>query len=220
MSASAFDPSFEQLPEALPIFPLAGALVLPRGQLPLNIFEPRYLAMVQAALAGDRSIGMIQPNQLSDTQESVSPPLYQTGCVGRITAFSETDDGRLLITLKGVIRFEIAQELPLRDGYRRVIPDYRPYRSDLDEDDGQIDREALFGALGRYLDKTGMEGDWSALKEAADESLVTWLAMGCPFEPREKQALLEAVTLSDRAETMLAILRMASLDPESGSAHH
>ncbi len=220
MSASAFDPSFEQLPEVLPIFPLPGALVLPRGQLPLNIFEPRYLNMIQAALAGDRMIGMIQPNQLSDAPESAPAPLYQTGCVGRITAFSETDDGRLLITLKGVIRFEVARELPLKDGYRRVIADYQPYRSDLAEDGGSIDREALFGALGGYLEKTGMEGDWNALKDAADEPLVTWLAMGCPFEPREKQALLEAATLSDRAETMLAILRMASLDPDSGSAHH
>ena len=221
MTVSVFDPSFEELPAVLPIFPLSGALVLPRGQLPLNIFEPRYLSMVRDALAGDRMIGMIQPHlDPGSSLETATPAVYQTGCAARLTSFSETDDGRFLITLKGVIRFEVSEELPLKDGYRRVVPDYSRYRSDLDVDEAEIDRSALLEALTRYLDSNGMEGDWSAIKEAADESLVTWLSMGCPFEPREKQALLEAADLAERADTILALLRMATHDQSGGPAHH
>ena len=217
MTRSAFDPAFEDLPEILPIFPLAGAVVLPRGQLPLNIFEPRYLAMVRDALGAARMIGMIQP---CDGPHGGQPPVYCTGCAARITAFSETEDGRFLITLRGVARFQVASELDLKDGYRRVVPSYAPFRADLEEDASEIDRGALLDALGCYLRSNGLDSDWTAIKEAPNEPLVTWLAMGCPFQPSEKQALLEAATLAERAETMLAILRMASLGAAAGAAPH
>jgi len=225
MTRSAFDPAFEALPPVLPIFPLSGALVLPRGQLPLNIFEPRYLAMVRDTLGGARMIGMIQPCAACADKPPVyeiggQPPVYEIGCAGRITAFSETEDGRFLITLKGIIRFQVAEELAPESGYRRVVPDFTPFRADLDADETEIDRGALLCALGRYLESNGMEGDWTAIKEAPDEPLVTWLAMGCPFDPSEKQALLEAATLAERAETMLAILRMACVGDGGRAARH
>ena len=224
MSRSVFDSSFEDLPKLLPIFPLTGALVLPRGRLPLNIFEPRYLNMVQDVLGGDRMIGMVQPlsgDKVEASLNAPAPEIYLTGCAARITSFSETDDGRFLITLKGVVRFRIERELALRNGYRLVEPDYRRFESDFEEDKGaNIDREALLDALTGYFESTGMQGDWSAIKEADDEPLVTWLSMGCPFGPGEKQALLEAETLAQRADTVLALLRMATHDRDSGPAHH
>lgn len=218
MTRSAFDPSFDDLPGSLPVFPLEGALLLPGGRLPLNIFEPRYLNMVQDALAGDRLIGMVQPCDQGD--EPGSTEIYQTGCAGRISAFNETDDGRYLITLSGLIRFAVASELPTVRGYRRVVPDYQGFRGDLDEDGGEIDRGRLLEALGAYFDSNGIEGDWDAIEETPDERLVTSLAMVCPFEPPEKQALLEARTLPERAETMTTILQMSVHDPKSESARH
>jgi Lon protease-like protein len=217
MSRSPFDPTFEALPEALPVFPLPGALLLPGGQLPLNIFEPRYLAMVGDALADARLIGMIQPSE--DAEDVGRAAVYPTGCAGRIVAFSETDDGRYLITLAGLLRFRVLRELEPRHGYRRVAPDFGPYRGDLEEDASEIDRARLFDALRLYFQSSGIEGDWDAMDQAGDEQLVTSLAMACPFDPSEKQALLEARTLPERAETMAAIMRMASL-PGGGAAHH
>lgn len=216
MSRSPFDPRFEELPEILPVFPLEGALLLPGGRLPLNIFEPRYLKMVADALAGPRLIGMVQPRD--DTAEEGSAPIYELGCAGRITDFSETDDNRYLITLTGLIRFAVGEELASESGYRRVRPDFARFRADLDEDEGLIDRERLLHALGSYFTNNGIEGDWDAIRKTPDERLVTSLAMICPFEPPEKQALLEATTLLDRAETMTAIMEMSNHGPNGATA--
>ncbi len=212
MTRSPFDPDFEDLPEVLPVFPLEGVLLLPGGRLPLNIFEPRYLAMVRDAIAGTRLIGMVQPSD--DGPEQGSAAVYRTGCAGRIVAFEETSDGRNLITLNGLIRFDIESELPLLKGYRRVAAVYERFRADLEGDGGAIDRESLLSALGSYFDSAGIQSDWRTIEDAPDEQLVTSLAMACPFEPSEKQALLEARTLPERAETMTAILKMSAHGPE------
>jgi Lon protease-like protein len=217
MEGGPFDPTFEELPRQIPIFPLTGVLLLPRGRLPLNIFEPRYLAMTRDALAGQRLIGMIQPERASD-EGVYQPPVFRTGCAGRIIQFGETPDGRYLITLSGLIRFDVASELPLKEGYRRVVPDYAPYRGDLDRaPPGQVDRSHLLAALKRYFERRQIGADWSAIEQAADEQLVTVLAMMCPFHPGEKQALLEAPDLARRCETMIALLEMSVA--EDGAQH-
>ncbi len=228
--SNPFDPAFEQLPEALPIFPLSGVLLLPGGRLPLNIFEPRYLAMFFDALGGHRMIGMLQPTMPGGfagdglPSEGGPPPVEGVGCAGRIVAFSETDDGRLLITLAGLIRFETGKELPLHaNGYRRVIPNYERFRDDLDdESEIELDRTRLTAALEGYFRARKLQGDWSGLKRASDDNLVTSLAMVCPFAPSEKQALLEAPDGSARARLLIALLEMAAMgggEPETPSRH-
>jgi Lon protease-like protein len=211
-----FDPTFELLPREIPIFPLTGVLLLPHGRLPLNIFEPRYLNMTRAALAApNRIIGMIQPSSGTDVGQ---PPVYPMGCAGRITAFSETDDGRYLITLRGVCRFGVLEELALEDGYRRVIPDFARHRRDLAEEaDVEVDRERMVAALKRFLAGHGVEANWDALHTMKSARLVTTLAMTCPFAPSEKQALLEAETAAERAKILLALLEMAAAAPDDGS---
>ena len=205
------------LPSILPIFPLTGVLLLPRGRLPLNIFEPRYLAMTRDALASERVIGMVQP---SDPRVAAdNPPVYPTGCAGRITSFSETDDGRFLIGLTGVSRFRIREELPLLRGYRRVVPDWREFTRDL-ESEGQpgFDRDRLLRGLRTYFQHHKIEADWDAITSVPGERLVTSIAMVCPFEPNEQQALLEAPDLDERARLLTAIIEMAALNPPSGGA--
>ncbi len=216
MNPGPFRPDFEDLPRVIPIFPLPSVLLLPGGRLPLNIFEPRYLAMIRDAISGERMIGMIQPCE--DAPDVGAAGVYGTGCAGRITAFSETEDGRYLITLTGVIRFDVARELPSIEGYRRVIADYGRFRSDLEENGSDIDRGRLLETLGIYLDANGIEGDWKAIEEAEDQALVTSLAMICPFAAPEKQALLEAMTLPERVEALTAIMQMAIHEP--GGATH
>jgi hypothetical protein len=202
----------------LPIFPLSDVLLLPGGQLPLNIFEPRYLAMVRDALAGERMIGMVQPCE--PAEDVGAAKVYRTGCAGRITAFSETPDGRNLITLTGVIRFEIEGELPGIDGYRRVLADYGRFHGDLDDDENGIDRDHLLTVLGAYFDANGIEGDWAAIKKTGSALLVTSLAMVCPFDGAEKQALLEAVTLRERVAAMTTIMELAAHGTGDPGAHH
>jgi Lon protease-like protein len=217
MAGGPFDPTFEELPRQIPIFPLTGVLLLPRGRLPLNIFEPRYLAMIRDALAGARLIGMIQPERASD-EGGHQPQVFRTGCAGRIIQFGETPDGRYLITLTGLIRFDVGSELPLKDGYRRILPDYAPYRADLEPPSpGQVNRARLLAALKRFFERRQIGADWSAIEQAADEQLVTVLAMMCPFHPGEKQALLEAPDLARRCETMIALLEMSVA--EDGTQH-
>ncbi len=220
MTRGAFQPAFDDLPRVVPIFPLPGVLLLPGGCLPLNIFEPRYLAMVRDALSGERTIGMIQPcAEDPDLDPDVGAArVYETGCAGRITAYSETDDGRYLITLTGAIRFDVARELPPIEGYRRVLADYGRFRGDLEADGGDIDRERFLETLGCYFEANGIEGDWKAIEETGDAALVTSLAMICPFAAPEKQALLEAISLPERARTMTAIMAMAVHEP--GGATH
>lgn len=203
-----FHPRLPDLPDEIAVFPLPGALLLPQGRLPLNIFEPRYLALVQDSLAQGRMFGMIQPDP--------RPPgtgLYRTGCLGRVSSFSETEDGRLLITLTGLARFHVAEELtPAAGGYRRVRADYRPFAADLDAWDAvpPIDRASLTGALRPYFRARGVEVDWAAVEQAEDAMLVTSLAMLCPFDPVEKQALLEAPDGAARAEMLVTLLRMGA----------
>src|SRR5438093_12281322 len=210
------------LPDILPIFPLTGVLLLPRGRLPLNIFEPRYLAMTRDALAGERLIGMVQP---SDPAASVSdPPVYPTGCAGRITSFSETDDGRFLITLTGTSRFRIREELPLLEGYRRVVPEWSEFAGDLrTEDEPGFDRDRLLRGLRAYFQHHPIQADWDAITSGPSERPVTSVAIVLPFEPSEKQALLEAPDLEERARLLTAIVEMAALNqPQDGggSARH
>jgi len=214
-----FRPRAEELPAEFPVFPLAGALLLPRGKLPLNIFEPRYLAMVEDALAAGRMIGMIQPDR-SAPEGPNGAGLFRVGCLGRLTSFSETDDGRYLITLSGVIRFALAGELPMRRGYRRVRGDIGPFLSDLDPSSHSIGvgREAMLAALRCYFARRGFEPNWDAIKSMPDDALVITLAMVCPFETVEKQALLEAVTDAERAQTLLALLQMGAADPDASAA--
>jgi Lon protease-like protein len=196
------------LPAILPIFPLTGVLLLPRGRLPLNIFEPRYLAMTRDALAGDRVIGMVQP---SDPRASGdNPPVYPTGCAGRITSFAETEDERFLITLTGTCRFRIRDELPLLEGYRRIVPEWSGFARDLDsEGEPAFDRERLMRGLKGYFQQHQISADWDAINSVPGERLVTSVAMVCPFEPSEKQALLEASDLNERARLLTAMVEMA-----------
>jgi uncharacterized protein len=208
MTRSVFAPSFEQLPTTLPIFPLTGVLLLPRGQLPLNIFEPRYLAMTRDSLSGERMIGMVQPQD--GRGDAGEPPVYRTGCAGRITSFSETDDGRYLIALTGVARFDIIEELPHDRLYRRIVPDWRPYRADLDEDSAvAIDRPRFVAALKPFFERHEISADWQAIENAPGERLVTAIAMLCPFAPSEKQALLQAPDTAERARLLTTLVDMA-----------
>ena len=202
------------LPVILPIFPLTGVLLLPRGRLPLNIFEPRYLAMTRDALAGERLIGMVQP---SDPAASGSnPPVYPTGCAGRITSFSETDDGRFLITLTGTSRFRIREELPMLEGYRRVVPDWHEFARDLgNEEEPGFDRERLLRGLKGYFQQHQISADWDAITSVSGDRLVSSIAMIGPFDPSEKQALLEAPDLAERARLLTAIVEMAVMQPPS-----
>jgi len=214
-----FAPSFEQLPDTLPIFPLSGVLLLPGGKLPLNIFEPRYLAMVFDALAGHRIIGMAQPVQPGGfagdglPTDDGPPPVHRIGCAGRITSFSETDDGRLMLALSGVCRFDIVRELDAaHGGYRRVSCAFSAYRSDLDhaEEVVELDRERLMAALAAFFRARNLSTDWDAVKQAADANLVTSLSMVLPFGPAEKQALLEAADSTARAKLLVAFLEMSA----------
>ena len=215
------------LPDILPIFPLTAVLLLPRGRLPLNIFEPRYLAMTRDALGGARLIGMVQPNDPAEggpgIDNRMNPPVYPIGCAGRITQFSETDDGRYLLTLTGVSRFRIQEELPILSGYRRVVPDWRPFAHDQSPPaDPGFDRARLIRGLKSYFTGRQISADWEAIEKAPGEHLVTSIAMACPFAPSEKQALLEAADPDERARLLTTLVEMAALKPteESGGTRH
>lgn len=217
MSASPFDPTFEDLPDVLPIFPLAGVLLLPGGTLPLNIFEPRYLAMTADALKTEtRIIGMIQPTGADDADTIAAsgrpgPEVYPMGCAGRLVSFAETPDGRYLINLAGVARFRIREELAPVKGYRRVRPDFSGFEDDLEPAGNPgIDRSRLTETLKRYFQTQKIEPNWEAIEKMDDRDLVTFLAMGCPFDASEKQALLEADGPGECSQVLLTLLEMAS----------
>lgn len=198
------------LPAVLPIFPLTGALLLPRGHLPLHVFEPRYRAMTEAALGGGRLVGMVQPRDADAESPPDQPEVYETGCAGRIVQFAETDDGRFIISLRGVCRFRIVEELPLQQEFRRVRTDFSAFRDDLEPArKAVVARDRLIKAARDFLEARGLDADWSAIVEASDEALVTALAMTCPFEPREKQALLESADLRARSELLTSIMEIA-----------
>lgn len=194
------------LPETMPVFPLAGVLLFPRWSLPLNIFEPRYLNMVDDAMAGHRIIGMIQSNG----DDRIHPSLAATGCAGRITSYSETDDGRYLISLTGICRFNIAEELDVPTPYRQVRPDWTAFAHDLiaAPESSLPDRLDLTNSLKRYTRINAMEVDWEAIENAPMETLINALCAGCPFSTVEKQALLEAPSVADRGHTLIALLDM------------
>jgi len=210
---AAFHPRAEDLPAEFPVFPLPGALLLPRGKLPLNIFEPRYLALVEDSLAVGRMFGMIQPDPHLPERDT-GPGLFRIGCLGRLSSFSETDDGRYLITLIGLARFTVAAEVPMHRGYRRVRGDFTPWLADLDLSSQPlgVEREPLLRALRSYFTARSIEANWDAIRRMPDEALVVTLAMVCPFEPVEKQALLEADD-ADRGTTLLTLLQMGAAGP-------
>ncbi len=234
VSRSPFDPIFADLPQVIPVFPLPGVLLLPGGKLPLNIFEPRYLAMIADAIAGSRVIGMIQPlkgegaaTKPTDAGEAIAPAsgaiaddvtLYPMGCAGRITQFSETDDGRYLVTLSGLCRFGVMKELPLQKGYRRVIPAWTQFEGDMVEPPAPvaIDRERMVRALRSYFKLNQINANWDAIRDTPDDRLVTSLAMICPFAPSEKQALLECPDANERARVLTALMEMALLGSVQG----
>jgi hypothetical protein len=194
------------LQDVIPVFPLPGALLLPRGQMPLNIFEPRYLAMVDDSLrAGHRLIGMIQPDT-ANTGPPDKPGLFRVGCVGRITQFAETGDGRYLIQLTGISRFAIDHELSVATPYRQCRVTYLPFTDDFVARKGEdaVDREALLGALSAFLKANKLQADWEGIENAPNEALVNALAMMSPYGAAEKQALLEAPDLKTRAEILVA----------------
>ena len=203
------------LPDTLPVFPLPGALVFPRWELPLNIFEPRYLNMFDDAMRGHRLIGMVQ--SMGGTRER--PEIARVGCAGRITSYAETDDGRYLVTLTGICRFAVKQELAVTTPYRQVTPRWDAYAADLypASEDGLPDRSELILSLRTYAATHGLQADWSAVEEAPMETLVHALAAGCPFPAPEKQALLEAVSLADRARTLIALMAMSASGGDDGA---
>ncbi len=205
--------TLDDLPSTLDIFPLMGVLLLPRGQLPLNVFEPRYLALVDAALSGTRLIGMIQPTQ--NEEKVLKPDLATIGCAGRITGFRENEDGRYLITLTGVCRFRLVEELVTDTPFRKVTADFSTFVDDLTAaDETDFPRERLVSALKDYLAKRDLKADWKSVLSAPPETLVNALAMLCPFEPAEKQALLEAPGWDERVDTLIALLEMSNAGPQ------
>jgi hypothetical protein len=197
------------LPDIIPVFPLAGALLLPRGQMPLNIFEPRYLAMIDNALRGARLIGMIQPDAVHSSDDE-RPTLFRVGCVGRITQLSESGDGRYLIELTGIARFRIVEELVVDTAFRQCRVTFAPFADDFEARKGEqdVDRESLLQALTAFLKANDLQADWKGIESAPNEALVNALAMMSPFGAAEKQALLEAPDLRRRAEILVAVTEM------------
>jgi Lon protease-like protein len=211
--------SAADLPDRAPVFPLSGALLLPSGQMPLNIFEPRYVAMVDAAMASDRLIGMIQP-ALDAPAKAAAPPLCTVGCLGRIVQFSETGDGRYAIVLAGVSRFRVVNEITALTPYRQCqisVDEFRDLSAPLAGED-DVDRSALLKTLRDYLDANGLEADWESVSRASNAGLVTALSMMSPWGAPEKQALLESPDHAARAKTLIAITEMALAGKNAPSA--
>ena len=207
----------DDLPDTIPVFPLGGALLLPRGQLPLNIFEPRYLAMVDHALATQRIIGLLQPEG-EPAEEDPRPRLYKVGCVGRLVRFAESGDGRYLVSLAGIARYQVRAEIDASTPFRQCHVDYRPYLVDFHPRHGEdeVDRERVLTALRRFVESTKLKIDWKSIDEAPNEALVNALSMMAPVGVREKQALLEAPDLKARAETLIAVTEMELAKSQAG----
>ena len=212
------------LPGMIPVFPLAGAILLPRGHLPLNIFEPRYLKMIDDAMRTERIIGMVQPDGeaaiLASQMPGETPPLCGIGCAGRITSWAETGDGRLVITLTGIARFRLHDELAAVTPYRQFNVSWDEFAGDLVAGEGQeeVSRERLLEILKEYLDTHGLQADWRAIKLSSNETLVNSLCTISPYGPREKQALLEARTLEDRNQMLIALTEKALRELTPGDA--
>ena len=216
--------SYADLPDVVPVFPLPGALLLPRGVMPLNIFEPRYLAMVDKALGGDRLIGMIQPAEIADPSAAseTSPALQKVGCLGRLSGFQETDDGRYLISLTGVCRFDVIDEVTSITPYRLCQISCERFADDMkpEGEDGAVNRASLLKTFADYLEANNLDADWESIERASDETLVNAFSMMSPYGPVEKQALLEADCLRTRAELLIAITErdLASSGASTGSS--
>ncbi len=215
--------SAADLPKTLPMFPLPGALLLPGGDLPLNIFEPRYLEMVSTALSGNRLIGMIQPRNM-ETERELDPAgsvpdteLYEVGCAGRITSFLEVENNQVQIILTGICRFKISEEVESQSPFRVVRPDYDEFLVDLTDENETIgeDREKLLASLRRFLDARSMQADWDEIREVSTSTLINTLSMIGSFTAGEKQALLEAPNLKQRTRTLMALADM-STGPDGG----
>jgi Lon protease-like protein len=234
MAGGIFDPEFDQLPMRIPIFPLPSALLLPGGQLPLNIFEPRYLAMVTHALATPtRLIGMVQPldhhaggdianddianDNIANDDGADAAGLFETGCAGRLSFFQESEDGRFVIALTGVCRFHrLRQELD-PNGFLVADVDWQPFANDLRVDVSALDRDPLIKVMKRYFDMKGFETDWTQIENSDNHQLLATLSMICPFEVAEKQALLEADSMAKRADLLIAMMEMALHDETGGN---
>jgi hypothetical protein len=210
----------DDLPAVFPIFPLPKALLLPRGHLPLNIFEPRYLAMVDDAMKGTRIIGMIQPDPAA-LGPRLAPPLFPVGCAGRITQLAETGDGRYLLTLTGVARFKVVEEIAALTPYRQCRVDFNPFFVDFSPRAGedQVDRDGVLRTLREFAETNNLQIDWRSINEAPNEALVNALSMMSPFGPREKQALLEASDLKGRADVLVAITEIELARGKSAPTH-
>jgi len=211
MKQNPYAPSFDDLPNVLPIFPLTGVLLLPHGELPLNLFEPRYLEMFDAALASNRLIGMIQRDERGK--------IYQAGCVGKIINFTQTSDGRYEIILSGICRFHVEQELKTTTSYRQIAPNWKNFNTDLDPASKlDINREKLLKLLDIYFQSEQIGCDWKKIQEASDARLINCLSMICPFNAQEKQALLEAKCHKTRADLLMTLLEIVSHGEERGQA--
>lgn len=216
--SGAAEAGLSELPTRFPIFPLAGAILLPGGNLPLNIFEPRYLEMTRDAMRTDRIIGMVQPNG-DDGEEQ--PAVFPVGCAGRITSFAETDDGRYLITLSGLCRYDVVEELSVETSYRQVVASFDRWQSDLQPPAPRDSlRPRLLGAIRGYFEVYDISADWGQIEAAPLGGLVNSLAMICPFEPNEKQALLEAAGPDERAEVLITLMHMGACMAGPCSGRH
>ena len=219
MTQKPFTPDFADLPDQLPLFPLPGVAVMPDTQLPLNVFEPRYLRMVFDVLGSHRMIGMVQP--LPESAEDDPPPLYRTGTAGRITSFSETKDGRLMLVLTGVCRFDIREELSSDRLYRSVVPDWSRFARDYGEDVGGIDdRAGLFHSLRTYCDRESVEIAWKDAESLDDRALIDTLTVHLPLPIPEKQALIESIDLNDRAQLLQGFIDMTLGQDGDASVRH
>jgi uncharacterized protein len=208
----------EDLPGVIAVFPLPGALLLPRGQMPLNIFEPRYLTMVDDTLRSTRLIGMIQPDPTHPGPDQAKPNLFHVGCIGRITQLAESGDGRYLIQLTGIARFRVREELPVDTPYRQCQVTYRPFADDFiaRKGEGEVDRKTLLRTLADFLKANNLKADWAGIENAPNEALVNALAMMSPYGAAEKQALLEAPDLKTRAEILVAVTEIELAKGKTG----
>jgi Lon protease-like protein len=220
ISGDPFGVLFNDLPKELPVFPLPGAMLLPYGRMPLNIFEPRYLKMVMDSLKQSRLVGMVQPLEPLSDPISDETALFHVGCAGRITAFAESDDGRFLITLKGVCRFKIKKELEKNGFYRRVLPDFNVFKEDLSCNSPNINREGLLPVLKDYLELKGIKVDIADFVNIEDRFLIPTLSLINPFGIREKQAILETRDISEMANMIISLMEMELMSPNNASTKH
>ncbi len=209
------DTGFSDLARIIPVFPLSGVLMLPGGNLPLHMFEPRYREMVRDSIAMTRLIGMIQPRETDRESPIGEPDLYNIGCVGKITSFRETDDGRYYLTLRGICRFDYVEEVPNDKLYRTALVSYAKFRADTQpvDDEKVLDRDSFLASLRSFFDRHSIDVEWETLAKVPDVPLVRSFAMTCPFEPSEKQAILEASSVAERARMVMSLIEMALAQP-------